>query len=259
MKKSTNTPVGTVPLCRALSKLGVCSRSQAVARIEAGEVEVDGRVCRDPLRRVSPDHATIRHRGEPVARAPRRVVLFHKPRGLITTRSDEKGRPTIYSLLPEEFRPLHAVGRLDQATSGLLLLTNDTRLSSWLTDPENAVPRVYLVTVRGEMTDETAAHMTGGVEDAGDILRADAVVVRKASGRESHLTVTLTEGKNREIRRLCAACGHEVIRLKRVQFGGLALGELEPGAFREVPAVELSHAFPAAPLIAPSTEKGRGT
>jgi 23S rRNA pseudouridine2605 synthase len=140
------------------------------------------------------------------------------------------------------------VGRLDAATTGLLLLTNDTHLAAWLTDPANAVPRVYLVTVRGELADAAARRLEEGIEDAGEHLAARAVTVRKRSGRETHLVLELTEGRNREIRRLLAAVGHEVTRLKRVSFGGLELGNLAPGRWREVAAAELKAAFPGAPM-----------
>lgn len=249
MEQPGNTDRGTVPLQRALSKLGVASRSQALEWIAAGEIEVDGRICRDPQRRVCPERAAIRHRGAAVARSPRRVVLLCKPRGTVTSRSDEQGRPTVYSLLPEALHTLHPVGRLDWATSGLLLLTNDTRLSAWLTEPQNRLPRVYVVTVRGEVTDAIVARMREGVADGGDWLRAEAVVVRKASRRESHLIVTLIEGKNREIRRLLKVCGHEVTRLKRVAFGGVTLGDMQPGEYRELARDELAQAFPGAPGI----------
>jgi 23S rRNA pseudouridine2605 synthase len=126
----------------------------------------------------------------------------------------------------------------------LLLLTNDTRLAAWLTDPASGVRRTYLVTVRGEVTEEKLARLRAGVRDQGEELRPQGVELRKSSGRESHLTVHLAEGKNREIRRLFQALGHEVTRLKRVSYGGLGLGELAPGAWREVSSDELRAAFP---------------
>jgi 23S rRNA pseudouridine2605 synthase len=140
------------------------------------------------------------------------------------------------------------VGRLDAATTGLLLLTNDTRLADWVTDPGNAVPRIYLATVRGLLEDATARRLEEGIEDRGERLAASTVTVRKRSRRETHLILALTEGKNREIRRLLAAAGHEVTRLKRVSFGGLELGDLPPGQWRDVTIEELRAAFPGAPL-----------
>lgn len=242
--------MGRVALERALSKLGLASRTQGRALILDGQVEVDGRIERDPEKWVVPERIVVRISGQQMVRELRRVIAFHKPRGLVTTRSDERGRPTIYSVMSEKESRLIAVGRLDLATSGLLLLTNDTRLSAWLTDPENAVPRVYLVSVRGELTDDVLARLRDGVEDGGEILHASSIQIRKRSGRETHLIVELKEGKNREIRRLFLSAGHEVTQLKRVSFGGIALGELESGKWRELTDLELTHAFPGAPLAA---------
>ena len=139
------------------------------------------------------------------------------------------------------------VGRLDLASSGLLILTNDTRFGNWLTDPVAKIPRVYLVTVKGELTDATAARLVKGLTLGNERLAAAEVSVRKRSKRESHLTITLTEGKNREIRRLLDAVEHPVTELRRVQFGGLELGTLQPGKWRRVSAAELRASFPSYP------------
>ena len=177
------------------------------------------------------------------------MLLLHKKRGTVTTRVDEKGRPTVYDQLPTEVaRNLHSVGRLDLATTGLLILTNDTRLSDWLTDPRQSIRRTYLVTVRGELTADKITVLESGLRESGDWLRADQIELRKSSRRETHLVVHLSEGKNREIRRMFLAQGHEVTRLKRVAYGALELGELKPGAYRELSRGELLNAFPGAPL-----------
>jgi 23S rRNA pseudouridine2605 synthase len=235
---------GHVPLERALSKLGLASRSEARELIRAGRVRVDGAVAADPLREVVPERIRVEIDGRPASRAEPLTILLHKPRGVVTTRSDPEGRPTVYSCLEGLETHVIPVGRLDAATTGLLLLTNDTRFADWLTDPRNEVPRVYVVTVRGELSDETARLLEQGVEESGERLGARAVQVRKPSRRETHLIVELTEGRNREIRRMLTAVGHEVTRLKRVSFGGLELGDLEPGRWRVVPPEELARAFP---------------
>ena len=231
---------GEVSLERALSKLGAASRAEARRRIVAGEVEVDGAVVTDPARPVVPERASIRLGGVPVGRPAFRCILLHKPRGVVTTRRDPEGRPTVFELLGPEGRGMLAVGRLDFATSGLLLLTNDSQLANALTDPANAVPRVYVVTVRGRWSEAKSLLVKEGVAEGGDILRAAEVVERKVSGRESQLIVTLQEGKNRELRRMLAAVGHEVTKLKRVAFGGVELGDLAAGAWREIDADELA-------------------
>lgn len=243
---------GQVRLARALSKLGIASRGQAHDWIRAGKVTVDGEIRRNPRLLIVPERTRIEIEGKRVVRAEPCTLLLHKPRGMIVSRSDEKGRATVFSLLKEtSFSRVHltAVGRLDWATSGLLILTNDTRLANWLTDPVNQVRRTYLVSVRGEITLQKLELLRRGIRDQGELLQARQLLLRKASGRESHLVVGLLEGKNREVRRLFAAIGHEVTRLKRVAYGPLELGELQPGEFRELGMEELRSAFPDAPMM----------
>ena len=236
---------GHVPLDRALSKLGLASRQQARVLIAGGRVRVNGRVAGAAAQPVTPERDRIEVDDERARRAPRLTVLLHKPAGVVTTRRDPQGRTTVYDLLTDLDAHVVPVGRLDFATSGLLLLTNDTRLADWLTDPRSGVPRVYLVTVRGRVEPATCDRLVAGVCVGGERLAADAAVLRKASGRESLLIVTLTEGRNREIRRLMQAAGHEVTRLRRVQIGGLVLGALPPRRWRRVDDAELAAAFPA--------------
>jgi 23S rRNA pseudouridine2605 synthase len=228
-------PPAGVPLNRALSKLGLLSRAEATRAIQSGLVRVDGRRVTDPWRRVTPERVRISIDGTPRHAARWRTILLNKPRGVVTTRRDPEGRPTIYDVLGPEGRDLVAVGRLDLATSGLLLLTTDTQLANWLTEPANSVQRVYLVTVRGRLSSEAIAHLEG-------------VTVRKASGRETHLVVELRQGRHREIRRMFAAIGRDVTRLKRVRFGGLELGDLEPGRWRDVTREEVVALFPTATI-----------
>lgn len=242
---------GEVSLERALSKLGIASRAETRRWILAGRLAVDGTVQEDPHHPVVPEKAHFTLDGRPLRGAGSGTLLFHKPRGLVTTRSDEKGRATVYDLLPEAQRHLKAVGRLDMASSGLLLFTGDNRLAAWLTDPSSGVARIYTVTVRGRVTPDELLRLESGIEDAGEMLKPRQVVLRKASGRESHLTIALDEGRNREIRRLMAAIGHEVILLKRVGLGGLTLQGLRPGESRELTQEELRAAFPDAPLCSP--------
>ena len=213
-------------------------------------MKVNGLLQRDPLRWVIPEKIRIEIDGVQPELQERLVVLLHKTRGTITTNSDERGRTTVFDLLPEaltQSRNLHSVGRLDQATTGLLLLTNDTRLSSWLTDPAHQIPRVYLVTGRGELGDAEISRMLEGIPSEVGLLRASKVRILKASGRETHLEITLEEGKNREIRRLLEALGSEVTSLKRISYGGLELGALQPGEYRLLTDVEVESAFPMAP------------
>jgi 23S rRNA pseudouridine2605 synthase len=227
---------GVVRLDRALSKLGIASRTEAKRLIAEGHVRVAGRVIRDAGHLVVPEHAaiTVDH-AKPVARVWR-TIAFHKPKGVVTTRRDPEGRPTVFDLLGDEAGSLVAVGRLDMASTGLLLLTTDNQLANYLTDPSNAIVRRYIVTVRGRCEADDAARMTTGL----DGLRANAVLVRKRSARETHLIVELVEGKNREIRRMLESLGHPVIKLMRVAFGSIELETLRPGQWREIHRAEIT-------------------
>jgi 23S rRNA pseudouridine2605 synthase len=140
------------------------------------------------------------------------------------------------------------VGRLDLASTGLLLMTNDTQLADWLTDPATGIVRRYVVSVRGELSDASVTSLTRGVVERGEALKAASIQVLKRSKRETHLIVELTEGKNREIRRMLKAAGNEVTRLKRIAFGPLELGDLAPGKWRRISADEIRAAFPRAPV-----------
>jgi 23S rRNA pseudouridine2605 synthase len=247
MVSSNRSGAGRVALSRALSKLGIASRAEATRLIVDGRVAVGGHVVRDPASLVVPERISIAVDGRPRTRAAWRLLLLNKPRGVVTTRRDPQGRPTVFDLVTGVEDHLVAVGRLDLATSGLLLLTTDTRLADWLTDPANGVPRVYTVNVRGAVSDEAVSRMTAGVEASGERLAAEEVQVRKRSGRETHLVIRLREGRNREVRRLCEAVGHEVTALRRVAFGGFTLGDLQAGEWREVDRQELRTAIPGCP------------
>lgn len=217
----------SVPIDRALSKLGVASRAEARVLIREGRVRANGRLIEQVGERVKLDakitiSGTVR---SPAAASARAVIAFNKPRGVVTTTKDPEGRLTVFSMLEEKgmTERLISVGRLDLASTGLLLLTNDNDLMNQLTDPVNGVLRKYAVVVRGRVTEE---------EIAG--LEAHEIVIRKASGPESHLLVTLTQGKNREIRNMFEEIGHEVTRLHRVEFGPVSLGKLQPGEWMDV-------------------------
>ena len=231
---------GKVRLDRALSKLGVASRSEARTLIASGKVSVEGRRVTDPARLVIPGRTAIVLDGTRAARARWRTIALHKTRGTITTRRDPQGRATVFDALGSIADGMIAVGRLDMASTGLLLLTTDTQLAARLTDPAAAIVRRYIVTARGRVSDEDAAKMAAGI----DGLAAHSVQVLKRSNRETHLAIELTEGKNREIRRLLAATSHDVSRLLRVAFGGIELGTLAPGKWREVTQEEIAETLP---------------
>lgn len=249
---------GHVALERALSKRGSASRREAQQLIRGGAVTVNGAVVTDPLASVRPEKDIIRidpasdarpdpstgsaspratSRGERAKRVEGwRAIAFYKPRATMTTRRDPQGRRTVFDVLGETADGLLAVGRLDWATAGLLILTTDSQLAERLTNPRSAIVRRYVVTARGEVTADEAAALERGVAD----LRASRVVVRKRSRRETHLIVELTEGKNREIRRLFDAIGHPVTRLLRIAYGPIELGSLQPGEWRELSASDFA-------------------
>ena len=240
----------TVALNRALSKLGILSRAQATEAIQAGRVRVNGRIVTNPLQPVVPESVHIVVDGEPKGASEWRTILFHKPRGVVTTRRDPAGRRTIYDVLGDAGKGLVAVGRLDLATSGLLLLTTDTRLADWITDPRHAVPRIYVATVRGNLEASSVARLTAGIGQERNRLQAHAVTILKSSPHESRALIELREGKNREVRRLFRAIDRPVTDLKRIRLGGLELGVLEPGHWRDVSRAEVGRAFPEAKIRA---------
>lgn len=233
---------------RILSKRGIASREVAKTWILAGRIKLGSVTLTDPLKEFPVDLKGLLLDGKPLETAQFRFIAYHKKKDELVTRSDEKGRTTVFDSLPEEFRTLHGVGRLDQNTTGLLFLTNSTALSSWLTDPKNEVPRTYLATVDGEWTDEKTDLARAGITDEGELLRATGLVPVKTSGRESLIQVELQTGKNREVRRLLEHLGHPVRKLKRVAYGSIELGELKLGDWRELSRDELQSAFPLAPL-----------
>jgi 23S rRNA pseudouridine2605 synthase len=209
---------------------------------------VNGRVVIDPALLVVPGLTRIQISGVEVDRAPWLCIALNKPRSVVTSRTDPEGRQTVYDLISDLGARVVPVGRLDLASTGLLLMTNDTELANWLTDPGTGIARRYVVTVRGELSDTSAASLIKGVVDRGDTLTATSIEILKRSKRETHIIAELTEGKNREIRRMLKAAGHEVTRLKRIAFGAIELGDLAPGKWRNVSVDEIRAAFPAAPL-----------
>lgn len=228
-----------VQLHRALSKLGAGSRKQAWQWIRAGEVTVDGRVVSDPLTWVDVRAQTIERRGRSLASPARLVLALHKPRGVVTTRSDERGRKTVYDLLPGDLPWIFPAGRLDADSEGLLILTNDARLAERLTDPEHHVAKTYRVTVTGSPAETDLERLRRGIPLDG-LTRPATIDVVAHRGPLTDLDVILREGKNRQIRRMFAAIGHEVVRLVRTHVGAVALGDLAAGAHRTLSAPEIA-------------------
>ncbi len=238
----TGRPRGPISLARALSKFGVCSRSEAARRIAAGRVTLNGTVVTRPETRLDPERDRVRVDGAAVGDQGESVVLaLHKPPGYVTTRADPGGRPTVYDLVGRSGGWVFPVGRLDRDSSGLLLLTNDHRLGERLTSPAAHVPKTYHVRVRGVPDAAALRVLREGVPLADGLTRRARVrALGAARGGTAWLEIVLTEGKNRQVRRMCAAVGHDVLELVRVGIGGLALGDLPSGRWRRLGPEEVA-------------------
>ena len=232
-KKVQAGPLKKVGLARAISKLGYCSRSRAAELIIAGRVKWNGSVRRDPETPVHLGKDRIEIDGQPVARSSKIYLALNKPRGVVTTAADEKGRETVYSLLPENLPWLAPVGRLDKASEGLLLLTNDSEWAARITAPETHLDKKYHVQISAVANEALLQELRNGVRtNDGDFLRVKDVRVLRHGERNSWLEIILDEGKNRHIRRMFEHLSVEVLRLLRVAIGPLALGDLPKGATR---------------------------
>lgn len=222
---------------RALARAGVASRRKAEELVAAGRVRVNGEVARTG-QSVEPGRDTITVDGKPVALPPAaKWLVLHKPAGVLTTRSDPQGRQTVFDLIKDE-PGLTYVGRLDYMTEGVLLLTTDGDAAHILTHPSTEVPRTYVATVRGSVK-AAAAEMRGGVELEDGPVRPESVDVTPGEmPRTWDLTLTIREGRTREVRRLCEHVGLEVLRLVRTSFGPVQLGSLAPGTTRTLTTKE---------------------
>jgi len=232
-------------LARVLSKLGVCSRSRAETWIREGRVSVDGRVIRDPE---TPTDAATTHLaidGVPLAAGERVYIALNKPRGVVVSAADERGRATVYDLLGESGLPwLAPVGRLDRASEGLLLLGNDPEWAARITDPASHLPKTYHVQVRGVPDAQALQRLCAGVTDRDEELSARSVSLLRAGEKNAWLEFVLDQGRNRQIRRMLAALDYEVLRLIRVAVGPLLLGDLAKGQWRRLSAAEITALVP---------------
>jgi 23S rRNA pseudouridine2605 synthase len=228
-----------VGLARVLSKLGYCSRAKAADLIRAGQVRLNGAVRRDPETPTHPGKDRIEVNNAPVAAGTKIYLMLNKPRGVVTSASDEKGRETVYAYLPKGLPWLAPVGRLDKASEGLLLLTNDSEWAARITAPETHLDKTYHVQVNAPVEPSLLLALREGVRtDDGDFLRVKNACILRCGERNSWLEIILDEGKNRQIRRLLEHFHLEVLRLVRVAIGPLALGQLQKGATRALSTEE---------------------
>jgi 23S rRNA pseudouridine2605 synthase len=227
-----------IGLARALSKLGYCSRSKAAELIRAGRIQLNGATRKDPEAPVRLQRDRIAVDGHAVLAAPKIYLLLNKPRGVVTTASDEKGRQTVYALLDPGLGWVGPLGRLDKASEGLLLLTNDSEWAARIADPARHLSKTYHVQVDCVADSDLLRRIRRGVVAEGDPLRAKSARVLRQGQKNSWLEIILDQGKNRQIRRMLAVFGVGVLRLVRVSVGPLALGDLKKGAVRPLTSAE---------------------
>jgi 23S rRNA pseudouridine2605 synthase len=232
VKTQNNKGARKKTLDRVLSQAGLGSRTEARQWIAEGRVAMNGKTVRTPDTWVDPARDGVTLDGRPLE-APRKIhVLLYKPKGYVTTYKDPQGRPTVYDLLEGVDQFVGTVGRLDQDSSGLLLLTNDTTLADAITSPESHVSKKYLVKTATLMDDAALEKLRHGIELADGSTRPAVVGRLRDGARKSFLEITLTEGRNRQVRRMIEAAGSGVLKLVRTAIGPIEIGTLEIGKWR---------------------------
>jgi 23S rRNA pseudouridine2605 synthase len=224
---------------RVLSKAGAGSRVDARTWIRAGRVQVNGRVERDPDFWIDMKRDRVRLDGKPLRARERVYVLLYKPTGYLTTYRDPQERPTVYDLIADVGSFVSPVGRLDLDTSGLLLMTNDNQLAERVTNPESHVPKTYLVKASMRLTEDQLRQLRDGIELSDGPTRPARVRRVRDSEKYTHLEITLTEGRNRQVRRMIEALDATVLKLVRVKIGSIAIGTLQIGKWRHLTVSEV--------------------
>ncbi len=230
-------------LQKYVAACGVSSRREAEALIAQGRLKVNGLVVERQGFMVDPEQDSVSLDGKELKPMAFQTIAFHKPANCLCSRSDPRGRPTVFEFLPKEVAHLNYVGRLDFDTTGLLLLTSDGELGRRLTLPEFGIRRVYTAHVEGRISDDALKKMERGVELEGERLTARRAVRKRQTETASIVEVTLTEGRNREVKRLVEAVGHRVFRLERIRFAEIALSDLPRGMWRQLSREELMHLY----------------
>jgi 23S rRNA pseudouridine2605 synthase len=236
---ASGAPQEGVRLQKVLAAAGFGSRRACEELIDRGRVEVDGRVVREQGVRVDPQTAVIRVDGQRVPTAAGTVVVaVNKPRGLLSTMSDDRGRPCLGDLVADRSERLFHVGRLDADTEGLILLTNDGELANRLAHPSYGVAKTYVATVAGPLPRSVGRELTGGIDLEDGPARADSFRVVQSMPGQVLVEIVLHEGRNHIVRRMLEAVGHPVISLVRTRVGPVVLGQQRPGTVRVLSAAE---------------------
>jgi 23S rRNA pseudouridine2605 synthase len=225
---------------RVFSKHGVGSRTDARSWIGAGRVRVNGKIVRNPDHWIDLQRDRVTLDGKGLIRADKLYILLYKPKGYLTTRRDPQGRPTVYDLTAGAGSWLSPVGRLDLDTSGLLILTNDTDFADRVMSPEFKVPKTYQVKASSLLRDEELDMLRRGVELSDGVTRPAKVERLRDSGKYTHLSIAITEGRNRQVRRMIEAVGSKVLKLVRTAIGEIAIGDLPIGKWRKLTGAEVS-------------------
>ncbi|MSQ60153.1 MAG: rRNA pseudouridine synthase [Betaproteobacteria bacterium] len=232
MKKPVSNRVS---LGRALSKLGYCSRTKAAVLIAEGSVSVDGRPSLDANHRLDLARAKISVHGKVLGKSEHVYIMLNKPRGLVTTRSDERDRDTVYRCFEgTTITHIAPVGRLDKASEGLLLFTNDTQWANSITSPASCLDKVYHVQIGTLASEALLTQLQDGIQSGGETLGVKHAHVLRQGERNGWLEITLDEGKNRQIRRIFEALDIEVLRLIRIAMGSVRLEDLGKGKWRHL-------------------------
>jgi pseudouridine synthase len=234
----TNRPIKTLE--RVLSKAGVGSRTEARGWIQGGRVKLNGRIARDPDQWVDMERDRVLFDGTPLEQRSRIYLLLYKPTGYLTTYKDPQGRPTVYDLIADVGTFVSPVGRLDLNTSGLLLMTNDNRFAERVTNPASHVPKTYLVKASTRLDDAQLQQLRDGIELSDGPTRPAAVTRLRDSAKYTHFEITLTEGRNRQVRRMVEALGSKVLKLVRVKIGQIPIGRLPIGKWRLLTRAEVT-------------------
>jgi len=226
-------------LDRVISKAGLGSRTEARSWIGAGRVRVNGRIVQTPDHWVDVERDRVTLDGKPVRGGEKIYLVLYKPKGYITTYKDPAGRPTVYDLIEDLGQFVVPVGRLDQDTTGLLLMTNDTQFAERVTNPEFKIPKTYLVKVSTRLSDAQLESLREGVELSDGITQPAEVRRVRDSGKYSFIELTIREGRNRQVRRMIEAVGSKVLKLVRIAIGPLRIEDLEIGKYRKLSSAEV--------------------